>query len=353
MKLFLVGVLGFASVCQLHATLDFYDSFNYASTGVALTNAAPSIWVPYTGGLTGGVTNNAGSLSYPGLQTASGDNSVVFSGTAPSAGVDAHSLSQLYNSNNVTTLYYSLTFKVTFITTNDWGNSPANYTGGSFMMGFNQKLTNGSTLAQGDAAAPVLIRTGDPFNADTNVANNFQGYQLGTGVTAATAARTYDASHSYTTNDTLFLVLSYTFNSGATNDVAKLYVNPVPGSLESANTPVVTAVGTNVNNSQVQSFFLRNNSVEPGVTQIDDLRVGTTWADVTPVSSPTLRIEKALPNVLISWPTNNNTGFLLESNAVINTTNWGTVPNTVGTVGDRFYVTNDASIGNLFFRLRK
>ena len=61
-------------------------------------------------------------------------------------------------------------------------------------------------------------------------------------------------------------------------------MNPTPGSAEGANTPVVaTSAGLNdITGSQIQSFFLRNNSVEPAFTVIDDLRVGTTWEDVTP-----------------------------------------------------------------------
>jgi hypothetical protein len=41
---------------------------------------------------------------------------------------------------------------------------------------------------------------------------------------------------------------------------------------------VVTAGGgfTDVTGSQIQSFFLRNNSVEPATSVIDELRVGTT-----------------------------------------------------------------------------
>src|SRR5437762_2106968 len=98
-----------AGVSQSHATLDFYDSFNYATTNVQLSVAATPTWVAYAGG---GVnpTNIAGSLSYPGLQTASGDNSVLFNG-AGAAGVAARNLTQLYNGGNVTTLYYSLTFR--------------------------------------------------------------------------------------------------------------------------------------------------------------------------------------------------------------------------------------------------
>jgi hypothetical protein len=353
MKLFFVAVLISASVSQLHAALDFYDSFNYSSTDVQLATAASPTWVTYAGG---GIhpTNTSGSLSYPGLQTASGDNSVLFNGVTPGlTGIAARNLTQPYNIANTTTLYYSLTFRVNAITVNEWGNSAANYTGGSFMLGFNQKLQNGAALIQGDTAAPLLIRTGDPSNA-SGTANDFQSYQLGVGVTATTSNRVYDATHTYNPGDTLFLVLSYTFGSGVNDDVAKLYVNPVPGSLEGANTPLVTTTAgdLDVTSSQIQSFFLRNNSVEPNRTQVDDLRIGTTWADVTPAAPPSLRIERVSPNVLISWPTNNATGFLLQSNAVLGTASWGTVPNP-SPVGDRFYITNGATSGNSFFRLRK
>jgi len=270
----------FAAAFQARATLEFYDSFNYSATGVQLATAASPTWVAYTGG---GVhpTNFAGSLSYPGLLTAAGDNSAQFNG-AGATGTAAHNLSQAYNINNVTTLYYSLTFKVTTISAADWGGA-GNFLTGSFMLGFNQKLQNGSAFANGDTAAPLLIRTGDPNNV-SGIANDFQGYQLGTGVTQTSpGSRVFDPAHVYFPGDTLFLVLSYTFGAGANDDVAKLYVNPTPGSLESANTAVVNATGVaDVNNSQIQSFFLRNNAVEPTNVQMDDLRIGTTWEDVTP-----------------------------------------------------------------------
>jgi MYXO-CTERM domain-containing protein len=32
----------------------------------------------------------------------------------------------------------------------------------------------------------------------------------------------------------------------------------------------------------IKSFFVRNNSVEPDELLIDELRIGTTWEDVTP-----------------------------------------------------------------------
>src|SRR5437763_3512401 len=105
MRKYLVAVaLLCAAIPQARATLDFYDSFNYTPTGIALTNAATGIWVPGSGALANGQTNNAGSLSYSGLQTASGDNSVLFQGSG-AAGNDLRNLSTLYTIGNATTLY--------------------------------------------------------------------------------------------------------------------------------------------------------------------------------------------------------------------------------------------------------
>src|SRR5439155_4774004 len=129
-----------AAIPKARATLDFYDSFNYSPTGIALTNAATGIWVPGSGALVNGQTNSAGSLSYPGLQQATGDNSALFQGSG-AAGNDIRNLSTLYNLANVTTLYYSLVFQVTSVSGNDWGGS-GNWNSGSFMLGFNQKLRN-------------------------------------------------------------------------------------------------------------------------------------------------------------------------------------------------------------------
>lgn len=272
------------AVAQLHAAPIFYDSFNYSPPADPVSVAGSPDWFIRVAGAEDPKIAS-GSLSYPGLQTASGDNSVVFNGVAPAAGISGRLLDQVYNIGNAATLYYSLTFQVSSITTADWGG-PANYLTGSFMMGFSQD-TSGA-FANGSAGAPLLIRTGDP-NQTSPDPNSFQGFQLGTGVTAVAANRLFDGTRTYLPSETLFLVLSYTFGPNAMDDVARLYVNPIPGSLEGSNIPVVTTtIGVaDVTNNQLQAFFLRNNSVEPASTVIDDLRVGTTWADVTPVPEPT------------------------------------------------------------------
>lgn len=272
-----------SAVISSHASTVFDDSFNYTPAGAQISIAGSPAWSLRSAGTTVDPKIIEGSLNYPGLQTVPNDNSLVFDG-AGATGIATRLLDQIYNINVAPTLYYSLTLQVTSIVTADWGGA-GNFMTGSFMLGFTQD-TSGA-LANGSVAAPLLIRTGDPNNT-SGTANDFQGFQLGTGVTAVSpASRIFDGTHTYAPGTTLFLVVSYTFGPNATDDVARLYVNPVPGTLESANSPaVITPALADVTNNQIQSFFLRNNSVQPASTVIDNLRVGTTWEDVTPLPEP-------------------------------------------------------------------
>ncbi len=87
--------------------------------------------------------------------------------------------------------------------------------------------------------------------------------------------------------DTAFVVVSYTINSGAANDVVKLWVNPNPLDFGAASEPAPTATGTVLAGSeafaQIASYNLRNvNTVGHPDFQFDELRIGDTWAGVTP-----------------------------------------------------------------------
>jgi hypothetical protein len=101
-------------------------------------------------------------------------------------------------------------------------------------------------------------------------------------------------------NSTIFVVGKYQTvgspqNVGEKNDIASLWVNPPsstfggfdpPGALTStAGDDIPTTAGTN--NHTLQSFVLRQTGSEvnvqvPVVILYDELRVGTTWADVAP-----------------------------------------------------------------------
>jgi len=115
----------------------------------------------------------------------------------------------------------------------------------------------------------------------------------------------------FTTNDTIFLVGSYKFNSGSTNDdVSQLWINPAPWSFGAALPPpaiLTNSVGTDL--SQIASFVLFNrNSAEPAGIIADDVRFGSSWASVTPPAEsqvlPTLNIARSGNSSVLSWTTN-------------------------------------------------
>ncbi|MGB7161527.1 MAG: hypothetical protein WBD40_25940 [Tepidisphaeraceae bacterium] len=84
--------------------------------------------------------------------------------------------------------------------------------------------------------------------------------------------------------DTLFVVGSFTFNGVANLDV---YNSPAsvpltePAGSHSASTLVADPLIT-----QIVAFYLRQNTGEPTPITVDELRIGTTWADVAPVPEP-------------------------------------------------------------------
>jgi hypothetical protein len=49
---------------------------------------------------------------------------------------------------------------------------------------------------------------------------------------------------------------------------------------------LATSVNGIADLASIQSFFLRNNSVAPDVIEVDEVRIGTAWEDVTSSTVP-------------------------------------------------------------------
>ena len=124
--------------------------------------------------------------------------------------------------------------------------------------------------------------------------DNANAYNLGTAVTVNNADRKFEETERLA-GQTLLLVGAYQFNAGSNDDdIAYLWVNPDPSTFGAATAPGANvtssgaeSVGVSTDNAQLASFFLRNNSVEPQQIQIDELRIGASWAEVTAVPEPT------------------------------------------------------------------
>src|SRR4029450_8736330 len=82
---------------------------------------------------------------------------------------------------------------------------------------------------------------------------------------------------------TYLVVVSYQFNGGASNDVAKVWINPVIGGAEPTQDAISTNIGV-TDATSIQRFFIRQDAANAtaGSLAVAELRVGTTWASVTP-----------------------------------------------------------------------
>jgi hypothetical protein len=123
-----------------------------------------------------------------------------------------------------------------------------------------------------------------------------------------TAANTVYSTGPYNTNTTYLVVISYTFNDGTANDIVKLWINPSSlGATEPTASATATNAGTDL--TSVGRLLIRQGSATdtPNV-ELDEFRIGTTWAEVTPQNSANVN-ENAIAGLKI-YP-NPNSGSTL------------------------------------------
>lgn len=239
------NVIGNSPECKTTNTLPYYDGFDYT---VGNSLGAQQMWTNVNSGDL--ITATAGSLAYTGLSTTG--NSISFAAD----GIDCFSP---ITSTNSGTLYYSFLMNVTSTV----GVTDAN---GGYLAGFGETNTNlGATL--------WAKRIDDA------------SYNLGIEVRTANAANTTFDATAYQTGQTYFVVVGYIFNAATgSDDVVSLWVNPVVGSPEPAATISDTHAATDL--PSISRFFLRQDSAtETPAVQIDELRIGSAWADVVPATA--------------------------------------------------------------------
>ncbi len=239
-QLFTLLLITCFGTVNAQVALPHHEPFNYTAAASLQTQAT---WTSLNSG--DNIVVGSGSLSYAGLP-ASTFNKISFDG----AGIDA---AKAFTSQSVagTTVYYSFLMNVTAL-------GSLNTTGGYF---------TGLTDASTGFGATVWTR------ADAG------GYDIGF------APRT-SAPTSWSTqralNTTVFVVVSYQLVSGTTNDVVKMWINPATGGSEPAATFTITNTGTDL--TSVQRILVRQDAAATTpFIEMDEMRVGLTWADVTPV----------------------------------------------------------------------
>jgi hypothetical protein len=128
--------------------------------------------------------------------------------------------------------------------------------------------------------------------------------------TALGASTTYDTT-SLVAGATYFVVVGYTFGAAASDDTVSLWINPTINAAQPAATITDTHTGTDL--AAISNFILRQDSTtETPSMSVDELRIGTTWTQVTSGTLATGQSEiaglKMYPN-----PVSNGTLFIETS----------------------------------------
>ena len=253
------------------------------------------------------VSTIAGSLNVPGLPAPVG-NSIQFGGLGKSARFSFPPSSVVTDG----TLYYSFVLKIT--------DSTGTSSSGIFIAGFNN--TSGTQPNQ-----PTVIGTRVYIRSASG------GFNLGLSKNSSTATDWTWDSRVFTNNQTIFIAGSYTFNPATTNDdMASLWLNPGSSYFGVANPPpasLVNANGPDIGSARIASFvFFQRSSTEPAAMLADELRIGPTWASVTPPPSAILSTLTGLTNLgngVFQFSYSNSSGQPLSVYASTNLVDWAAI----------------------------
>jgi len=196
----------------------------------------------------------SGNLTYSGLAPSTG-NKLSFAG----GGIDAY---KEFSANGISSgkVYYSFILKVTDL-------AAATEAAGGYFIGFAYDNTN--------FGATVWTK-----RVDDN------SYQIGINSRTTPATNTQFTAGNYSKGAEVFIVASYEVVDGTGNDVAKVWINPASQDFGTANEPASTLSITNTGGTDltlVKRIFIRQDSnTETPAIELDELRVGDTWAQVTP-----------------------------------------------------------------------
>ena len=243
-----------ATVSQ--ASLLLYDGFNYAD-GSALRGTVSTIWSNNVTGSGAMATNRAGSLTYSGLPASVGGK-VELAGykSSSAAPVVKRILTTTYVSN--TSLYASFILNIPTI-----GTVQSN---GSISV-FSLKSGQGHLVITNNASNPSKFNIGLLSTGGKAVVWDNNG---GVG---------YDQNISY-----LIAISATNTSSGTTNAFAQLWVNPTLGQSSPSAAKLTTSIANIINSTIEIGVGVGNGAGDPAIRSviyIDELRVGTTWADVT------------------------------------------------------------------------
>lgn len=267
-KVSLSAIVALMLVSGASASVLVYDGFDYPTSAALSGQTNPGnglVWSRAGAATTDTIKipSTPGSLATPQFLPAATGNSLGISGrgdTGSNGAGDRLGLGGTINTAG-TTVYYSFALRVDSL-------GIATNTIGAFLAGFNNSV--GVQAGNAGTVGARLYGRVDPVDPTA--------YDLGIATNKAVAVATPPVwSSALPVGSTIFVVCSYEIVSGAGNDISRLWVNPAFTPTPPAATATDTAAGTDLG---IASILLRQ-ADSPFVT-LDELRVGTSWVDVTP-----------------------------------------------------------------------
>ncbi|ARS36312.1 T9SS-dependent choice-of-anchor J family protein [Pontibacter actiniarum] len=262
----------------------FYDPFNGSGEigGVSSSNG----WTLHSGN--GVIALSEGSLFYPGLQPSVG-NKVYLSGSAASQ--DANAALSLPTGTEVA--YFSALINVED----------------------NTKLSSSFDYFMHFAATSGATGVSSLFGRlHIKQVDSGTSFRLGIQNTSGTGSNQTEYEQDLSFGTTYLVVVKYDMNSGE-NDIATLWVNPANLGGDEPSGGVTNSSSASAPNA-FGAIAFRNGSATPNVL-IDEVRVGTTWAAVTPASDTPPPADETAPALVSVSPETGSTNVLVNAPLVI------------------------------------
>ncbi len=316
------------------------EDFNYALGGLTdlgTNNVSGGNWTPNSG--TGNYLQvTAGSLTYPNYFTSPTPTSNKLSlVNFPTSSEDAF---RSFTPQNSGTVYASALIKVNDVAALD----PATTGTGDYFFAF---LPSANTTAY---LGRVYIRKGVTANT----------YVLGVSASTATSGSpvVYGATE-YTVGSTHLITVAFQFVAGATNDIAKLFVD-APYSATEPLVPHATSafISSGTEQADVGRVAVRQGAVNNPTVDIDAIKVSTIYADAAlPLSLTSFKGSLNGKTALLKWTTFNEVnlhGFSLERSVDGKTYTEINFTKAINTIQQNNYGYTDINVANgvNYYRLK-
>jgi hypothetical protein len=296
-----VVVTGFGSVTSAPPAilsvvneLILYEPFGYTNVGGPVSSNTPANWT-YGGSTPNDLSVVSTNLVYAGLAAPIG-NSVTNGG----AGLGVRRLFGTTVSSGK--LYFSALFRINDLGYGLW-NGASSYAGALC-------ATDNTSFKLG-----VMVRSNSP-----------SGYVYGVQKSGTGAVTVFDTTEHHA-GETVFLVGKYDFT--VTPNSVSLWINPNPSTFGPAAEPTNGFISTTTGSDGFifDRFNMRQNTASsvPAAMQWDELRVGITWASVTPRQYVRLTGLKRLANGSFQFGYTNSSGLAGSVYASTNLLSWAAI----------------------------